>query len=70
MGTLALSNMTVFNADPAKLDRMVSTIRGHVLMLLLIFLLVFLHVGDVLRYQFTRTNVLRRMGLKLVIGKP
>jgi len=69
MGTLALNNMTAFTADPAALDRTVPTIRGHVLMLLLCLVLVLLHVAGVLRHQFTRSNVLRRMGLKLPIGK-
>lgn len=69
MGTLALNNMTAFTADPGVLDRTVPTIQGHFLMTRLFLVLVLLHVGGVLRHQFTRSNILRRMGLKLPIGK-
>ena len=69
MGTFALNNMTAFSADPAALDRSVPTIQGHFLMTRLLLVLVFLHVAGVLRHQFTRSNILRRMGLNLPIGK-
>ncbi len=69
MGTLALNGMTAFTADPAALDRTVPTIQGHFLMTRLYIALVVLHVGGVLRHQFTKSNVLRRMGLNLPIGK-
>ena len=69
MVTLALNNMTAFTADPGALDRTVPTIQFHFLMTRLYIALVILHVGGVLRHQFTRSNVLRRMGLKLPIGK-
>jgi cytochrome b561 len=69
MGTLALNNTLIFSVDPAALDRTVPTIQGHWLMTRLFMVLVFLHVAGVLRHQFTRSNVLRRMGLNLPIGK-
>jgi cytochrome b561 len=69
MGTLALNNMIAFTADPAALDRTVSTIQGHFLMTRLYLALMILHVAGVLRHQFTRSNVLRRMGLKIGLGK-
>lgn len=69
MGTFALNNMSAFTADPAALDRTVPTIQGHFLMTRLLLVLVVLHVGGVLRHQFTRSNILRRMGLNLPIGK-
>lgn len=68
-GTLALNNMTAFSADPAILDRTVPTVQGHFLMTRLFLVLVVLHVGGVLRHQFTRSNILRRMGLNLSLGK-
>ena len=69
MGTFALNNMTAFTANPAALDRSVPTIQGHFLMTRLFLALVFLHVAGVLRHQFTRSNVLRRMGMNLPVGK-
>lgn len=69
MGTFALNNMTAFTANPAALDRSVPTIQGHFLMTRLLLALVFLHVAGVLRHQFTRSDILRRMGLNLPIGK-
>jgi cytochrome b561 len=69
MGTLALNSTTAFTVDPAALDRTVPTIQGHFLMTRLYLLLVFLHLAGVLRHQFTRSNILRRMGLNLPVGK-
>jgi len=69
MGTFALNGTTAFTADPATLDRTVPTIQGHFLMTRLLLALVVLHVAGVLRHQFTRSNILRRMGLNLPIGK-
>lgn len=69
MGTFALNNTTAFTADPAALDRTVSTIQGHFLLTRLYLALVVLHVAGVLRHQFTRSNILRRMGINLPIGK-
>ena len=69
MGTLALNNMIAFTVDPAALDRTVPTIQGHFLMTRLYLLLMILHVAGVLRHQFTRSNVLRRMGLNIPLGK-
>ncbi len=69
MGTLALNDMTAFTADPAVIDRTVPTINGHFLQTRLILVLVLLHVGGVIRHQLTRSNVLKRMGLNLPIGK-
>lgn len=69
MGTFALNNMTAFTADPAVLDRTVPTIQGHFLMTRLFILLAVLHIGGVLRHQFTRSNILKRMGLNLSLGK-
>jgi cytochrome b561 len=69
MGTLALNGATSFTVDPAALDRAVPTIQGHFLMTRLYIALVLLHVGGVLRHQFTRSNILRRMGLNLGLGK-
>jgi cytochrome b561 len=68
-GTLALNNMTAFSADPAILNREVPTIQGHFLLTRLFLVLFVLHVGGVLRHQFTRSNILRRMGLNLPLGK-
>ena len=69
LGTFALNGMTAFTADPAALDRTVPTISGHFLLTRLYLVLVVLHVAGVLRHQFTRSNVLRRMGLNLRLGK-
>lgn len=68
-GTLALNDMTAFTADPAGLDRAVPTIQGHFLLTRLYLALVVLHVAGVMRHQFTRSNILRRMGLNLPLGK-
>ena len=68
-GTLALNDMTAFSADPALLNREVSTVQGHFVLTRLFLALFVLHVGGVLRHQFTRSNILRRMGLKLPLGK-
>lgn len=67
--TLALNNTTAFTVDPATLDRTVATTQGHFLLTRLYLVLVVLHVAGVLRHQFTRSNVLRRMGLNLPLGK-
>ena len=69
MGTFVLNNTTPFTADPAVLDRTVPTIQGHFLMTRLFLALVFLHVAGVLRHQILHSNVLRRMGLNLRLGK-
>ena len=69
MGTFALNNMTAFTADPAVLDRNVPTIQGHFLMTRLFLLLAVLHIGGVIRHQFTHSNILKRMGLNLPLGK-
>lgn len=69
MGTFALNDMTAFTADPAILDDTVPTIQGHFLMTRLFLALTVLHIGGVMRHQFTKSNILRRMGLKLSIGK-
>lgn len=69
MGTLSLNGVTSFTVDPAALNREVPTIQGHFLMTRLYIALVLLHVGGVLRHQFTKSNILRRMGLNLKIGK-
>lgn len=68
MGTFALNNMTSFNADPAALNK-VPTMEGHFVMTRLYLVLMLLHVAGVLRHQFTRSNILRRMGLNLPLGK-
>jgi cytochrome b561 len=65
MGTLTLNGVTSFNVDPATLDRSVPTIQGHFLFSRLVIALVVLHVGGVLRHQFTKSKVLSRMGLNL-----
>lgn len=69
MGTFTLNNTTAFTADPALLDRTVPTVQGHFLMTRLYLLLTALHVVGVLRHQLTRSNVLRRMGLDVPLGK-
>ena len=61
--------MTVLTADPADMDRTVSSIRGHFVMTRLLLVLVGVHVAGALRHQFTRSNILRRMGLNLPLGK-
>ncbi|HRI55486.1 MAG TPA: cytochrome b/b6 domain-containing protein [Anaerolineae bacterium] len=69
MGTFVVNNTTPFTADPAVLDRTVLTIQAHFLMTRLFLALVFLHVAGVIRHQFLRSNVLRRMGLNLPLSK-
>lgn len=69
MGSLALNSMTAFSVEPAGLDRTFPTFQGHFVLTRLYILLIFLHVAGVLRHQLTRSNVLRRMGLNLPIGK-
>lgn len=69
MGTFALNDMTAFTADSAVLDDTVPTIQGHFLMTRLFLLLAVLHIGGVMRHQFTRSNILNRMGLNLSLGK-
>ena len=65
MGTFALNGMTFLNADPAALNREVPSVQGHFLLTRLLIVLVLLHVGGVLRHQFTKGDVTGRMGLKL-----
>ena len=69
MGTFALNDMTAFTADPAVLDDTVPTIQGHFLMTRLFLVLTVLHIGGVMRHQLTKSNILKRMGLNLSIGK-
>jgi cytochrome b561 len=69
MGTFALNDMTAFTADPTVLDDTVPTVQGHFLMTRLFLLLAVLHIGGVMRHQFTRSNILKRMGLNLSLGK-
>jgi len=63
MGTYALNSTTPFTVDLAVFDRTVPTIQGHFLLTRLLLVLVFLHIAGVLRHQFTRGNVMRRMGV-------
>ena len=69
LSTLTLNNTNPFTVDPATLVRSVVTIPGHFLLTRLLLVLVVLHVAGVLRHQFTRSDVLRRMGLSLQRGK-
>jgi cytochrome b561 len=65
MGTFSLNGMTFLNADPAALNREIPPVQGHFLFTRLLIVLVLLHVGGILRHQFTKGDVTGRMGLKL-----
>lgn len=69
MTTLLTNGVNALTVDPALLNRDIPTIQGHFLFTRLIILLVLLHIGGLFRHQFTKGNVLSRMGLNLKIGK-
>lgn len=69
LGNLSLNDMTVLTADPAGMDRTVSSIRGHFVLTRLLLLLVAVHVAGAIRHQLFHSNILRRMGLNLPLGK-
>lgn len=63
LGAYALNSTTPFTVDLGVFDRTVPTIQGHFLLTRLLLVLVFLHIAGVLRHQFSRGNVMRRMGV-------
>jgi cytochrome b561 len=67
--TMFLNQMNFFTIEPALLNRELISINIHQLVTKLILILVFIHLVGVIRYQFTKGNILARLALNIPLGK-
>lgn len=69
MGTMLSNGVNFLTVEPENLNRDILPVLVHSILPKVLIVLILLHVGGLLRYQFTKGNILSRMGIKIPIGK-
>jgi cytochrome b561 len=67
--TMLLNDVNFLTIDPSNLNRDLPSVNLHEILGILVFGLIFLHIAGVIRYQVTKGDVMKRMGIPFPLGK-